>query len=234
MGTTLISVAQTIGQCLYPGTTVLLKKNDLELFRQAGIDISQFHLLDEIDPPICCKNIPHSIIRASWNIIHFTTLFFEIDEAHSIDIFTKIWRKVDSNICLSLNSYKTKVYNLFSVNDVQSIDNFFTFLNNSGDKIFILNCRKDRPLRTESFIELLSKKYFDVPVWLTGDGAPLARRLLSKKKYPKDRIGIHSFENILDKIRCGFISNTSISCLGNHRGTEQFVEELQKLQNSTL
>ncbi len=234
MGTSLVSVAHVIGQSLYPGTTALLKKNDLGLFQQAGIKMPRYDLFNNIESPVYWKNIPDSIIKDSWNIIQTVALLYNINEVYSMGAFKKIWGKVDSNICLSLNNQRIKIYNLFSVNDVQTADKFLSLMDDNSGKILILNCRKDRPLRSKSFVELISKKYSDVPVWLTGDGKYLARSLLLHSNYPDHQISFVSVESIADRLRSGFKDETSIICLGNHRKTVPLMEELQNLQNATL
>jgi len=234
MGPSLLSVAQVIGQCLHPKTIVILKEDDFNLFREAGIETSQHQLIDDSALPVSYKNIPDSVIKESWNSLQSATEVFGIKKTLSTSVFKEIWQKRDSKICLSLKELKTTVFNLFSLNDAESTDKFLTMLHNDNAEIFILNCRKDRPLRTKSFVELFSEKYFDVPVWLTGDGAYLAKTLLAKNKYPKNRISIHSSKKIIDLIRTGYTEATSVFCLGNHRGTDLIVKELQNLHNSNL
>jgi len=234
MGTDLVSVAQTIGQCIESETTLFLKKDDLELFRQAEIKLPGYRLLSDLAPPVSCKNIPVPVLKESWSILQSVNEEFGINETLSNDIFKNIWQEADSKICLSLTGHKTKIFNLFSVNDVHSTDTFLSFLSNGREQIFIVNCRKDRPLRTKSFIELLTNKYSDVPLWLTGNGAPLARRLLARQKNPDNRSSIYSFDQIIKKIHTGFSDDTSIHCLGNHKGVDDFIEKLNNLHNSTI
>lgn len=97
--------------------------------------------------------------------------------------------------------------------------------------ILLLNCRDDRPLRTKSFLGLVDEKYPDAEVWLTGNGRHLASRYLENRQ-PQKAVYCGRSEQVLNKIRNGFTEQTILFGLGNYKGIETLLSEIESLADS--
>ena len=100
--------------------------------------------------------------------------------------------------------------------------------------IFNLNCRDDRPLRTQNFVRLISEHYPNSELWLTGSGRRLAKRLCQRANISGQQVQTLSEKKIVENLHSGFSEFKMIFGIGNRRGTDTILEIIGKISGNGM
>ncbi len=230
MGPDIKETAQSIAECFHKDSLIILSDKSQQLIKTQThyhpntlkVENKEFHHNFE--------NIPKEIINENWSLISAIAAELNLDTKIVMECFAERWQSISSQIRIPLPQQKAEVWDLFSANDIESSK---SFMQNrlggnlfSGHLIFYLNCRADRPLRTKYFVNFISDDFAGAEIWLTGDGRYLAKKLL--KKYAM-RTKLISDQEAFRKITSGFAQETLLFCLGNHKGMDDFISEINNL-----
>lgn len=176
-------------------------------------------------------NVPSEIIIENWSIIKRLANELSITNQITKASFNIEWRKIDKSIKTEINKFNLEIWNLFSANDVSTTAKF---IEHSAKKIiehkniFLLNTRKDRPLRSKDFTDYICNNFTNSDVWIIGNGQYLAKKLLVKNNYPEGNIHIMQIDKLIELIAHDNKEFRRIYCIGNYKGTEKIVSWITK------
>ncbi|MCP5064058.1 MAG: hypothetical protein GY936_16575 [Ignavibacteriae bacterium] len=236
MGKSLKENYFTISQCIYKDSIIYLSSETEQKMKDYSINLDNVKLAPDISNNFNLSNIPIDIVNDSWSIIKTLSSDLKLDLIVSLEKFTTAWTTIDNKIKLQIPNKNFTVWNLFSVNDILSLQNIINFnikkLTEDHDKVFFLNCRADRPLRTIHFTQYIIDNFPEAGIWLTGNGKPLAKRYLIKENFNQQNIEYISQENALKNIQTGISKETHLFCIGNYKNMDTFISQVN--QFSTL
>lgn len=229
MGRNLKENIISMSKCIFSKARIYVNDRvykNLSQFRKLNSNII---VLPEIRGNFGYKNIPNDIIIDSWSIIRGFCSQLSIDKSISQKVFSDEWENIDNNIKRDIVVNNSSIYNLFSVNDIETTSKFVSFINQNTfekrKKIFFLNCRMERPIRTVIFVKYLLKSFNNSEIWLTGNGQKLAKQFLKGKNnvYLKSSFeAIVSFKSLHNR-------DTNFYFLGNYKGMKDFLINLNGL-----
>jgi poly-gamma-glutamate synthase PgsB/CapB len=232
MGENIYDISQSISECFYNKAKILIPDNTKSLFSN-GIDIDSYPV-ESFDHSYI--NIPFPIINESWELISKLCDIIDLDKKVVEEEFRAQWEKNNDSIKITNEELQFDFWNLFSVNDVNSARLFIEYLvenfieKNNIEVIF--NTRSDRPLRTKSFVPLLSEYFKDHTIFMTGSGKILAYNLL-KNSGCRNLQKINNNELIL-KYKNGFNTYTTVIGMCNFREIENFMQEIYILKKGDV
>ncbi len=234
MGTTRGQIANTIFQCLNKNSTVFLSEDiqpEDSLPSRAGLSINK---IQPASCPIRLENIPPEIVDTNWALIKSVSDYSKIAPDIWQTVFMEKWNQIDRNIKTRLLRKNIEFWNLFSVNDTQSAAIFLRHISETANQfrlqILLLNLRRDRPLRTKQFAELIRQSHHRQEIWIMGSGRYLIKRFLSKAQ--SDHIRILTVRDVAKKIQDGFPEATQIIGMGNHQGTRDLLLSINSLTDT--
>lgn len=234
MGLSMAEIGRSIVECVYKKSELFVVDTNNAYTHLQEISCTQLHALKNTPCPFQLSNIPQSVLDESWTLVSNVSARLKINPKNVLLHFQGIWKKIDAQFEQKSGSGYLHFYNLFSTNDAQSaklfIDHFLQQKKESAQVIFYLNCRADRPLRTAAFAELLSENYSDSAIWLTGGGWQQARRLI-RKKMPEKQLTKNTAKSALKTIQSLSDKETVIFAIGNHKGSESFLEGIEQFLN---
>ena len=229
MGNDIQSISRTLQESFYSKAQKILPENYSYFYKPVQNTLYYKSKLFEIDFP----NIPSEVINKNWGLINSICVELNLDLEIAYNKFHEEWKKSNNNIRIKNKKLNFEFWNLFSVNDYDSSKLFIEHImkkeSNKYKLEIIFNTRFDRPLRTKSFIPLLTEYFSNNLIVLVGSGSNLAFRHLKKsscKNYSKI-----SITDIDKKFKSGFRNRTLIIGIGNHFGMNDLIEEI-KLLNS--
>ena len=238
MGRTLSENTRTIARCIHPLTTVFCLEETDALLASANIHISRKFICEKVESPIQLGNIPQQILDNSWSLIKKTAALRAIDSSDALNCFLEVWDSTNNKIKHRLSEKNVTFWDLYSVNDIPSAHQFISYLierhSDGATIIFNLNCRDDRPLRTQNFVCLISEHYPNSELWLTGNGRRLAKRLCRRENISGQQVQVLSEKKIIENLHRGFSEFTMIFGIGNRRGTGIILETIGKISGKEI
>jgi len=230
MGPDITDTAHSISECFSKDSSIILTKGTMQLLSRVPRRHAGMHQAENEEFPVHFKNIPHQIINENWAVISTLAGKLNLDKKTTEQCFTDAWKSIDQRISYLLPNQNAEFWNLFSANDSHTSDSFMRkrLGENSFDRNLLcyLNCRADRPLRTKEFVNLILGKYSQAEIWLIGDGKHLAKNIF--RNHAMD-IKLISDQQAVQNIKSGFSRETLLFCLGNFKGMESFISEIDSL-----
>jgi poly-gamma-glutamate synthase PgsB/CapB len=232
MGETIEKNQLTILECVYKKSTVLLTTTTNRVLKNVEFSHNKINIAQLTKFNSNFENIPHKIITESWSIIEEISKLLNIDEEIAKNEFISEWKLINEKIKMRIPGSNIDIWNLFSINDVATTESFVQLSQNlkkENKTIFIINSRLDRPIRTKEFVEYIANNFLHSNVWLMGSGKQLAKNILMKNHFPKESVLYLRNNQIIDKIKKSLPNNTSLYCIGNHKGAEHLLYQLKDL-----
>ena len=119
------------------------------------------------------------------------------------------------------------IANAFACNDVTSLSRLWGASTDSGERIVLLNARRDRPLRTLAFLQFFASLPERPEIVLAGD--PLARRLAKRLGLNAVSLRARDASGALDEISRHVKSGAVVWGIGNYRGMgADFADEIRR------
>ncbi|MEN8192110.1 MAG: Mur ligase family protein [Bacteroidota bacterium] len=225
----------TISQCISDDSIVYLTAETNQKMMAFGISINNTNVVSKYSCNFNLSNIPIDIVHDNWSLIKTLSTDLNIDDNITLEKFKTKWISIDHKIKSDIPDKNFIVWNLFSVNDIMTLQNIVSFnvdeLAKAHDKIFFFNCRMDRPLRTIHFTEYIISNFPEAEIWLTGDGKRMARHSLVRNNIKTQNIEYVSADDVLNKIQSGKIKETHLFCIGNYKGMEEFNSMVSQLSD---
>ncbi|MCA9734475.1 MAG: hypothetical protein H6696_20335 [Deferribacteres bacterium] len=237
MGNNLIENTRVLRECIPDSATIITIPTVAKLLHESCQNSFRLLVANSKAPSDRYENIPESIIAEHWSLIQTMCRHVSIEEDLCKEVFHQFWREANARICLTFPEKNTELCDLFSANDVESTHRFVQHAlehtqTQEKELIFLLNCREDRPLRTQQFSHYLGKNFSESLVWLTGSGRYLGKRMLVNQKFPKERLFLLNRHEIRGKVFENSGRNKLIFCIGNHKGMDGFLDEISKLREN--
>ena len=181
--------------------------------------------------PVKQKYISPVILDNHWGMMLEFIRCFNLNYECGVKIFREEWQKNCEKIRIEKIEKRYLFWNLFTVNDPDSakllITRILADLIGHWDCTVIFNGRKDRPLRTKSFAPLLALFPAGTTIWVTGSGRLLAGRFF-RKIISDGQVKIMSQAKILENLQPGFRKDTVLFGLGNVKGVEHLIREVEQ------
>lgn len=239
MGTNLYDHIQTLLGCITNNSHIYILEDTNTILKNLNISFKSIRVVKNISFKQKFTNIPNNVITRSWSLLSEFTNSLNLDQQLNLKNFKSIWESINQNIKYVIPNSNFEIWNLFSVNDVittkEYINHSLRISEQGKNKIFLLNNRKDRPLRTQDFALYIADNFRYSEVWLTGDGKQLARSILIKNNFNKENILMLNQEDLINKINSLLKEKIILYCIGNYKNMEQFLLNLQyiskELQN---
>ena len=227
-------IAKTIFNCLRQEAKIFIDENLLNSYYSSE-DLPNLHrigLAESFPEPI--DHIPPMILNQNWNLIKYFAQHLKLNPQTVYQCFKKEWCKIGSNIYFSLPDLNISIWNLFSVNDIQSTNLFVQLSRNdlpqNSQIIVLLNTRNDRSLRTKQFAEFLKKEFSQSNIWLIGNDRKLAMNLLMREGVETKFIFLKSQRIILEELKKGYPVPTTMYCMGNFKEMDHFSSSIRQLE----
>ena len=230
MGMSLKDAACSMAECLVKESELFHLKSTVLPALPTNLFPSHSHSLSVVSCPFILPHIPPQVLNESWTLVQAVADFLGINQQTTKRIFRNVWQEVDADMERKI-SENVCFYDLFSANDIRSAQLFVEHIlrrkASNANLIFYLNCRADRPLRTRDFAMLLAKYYPDSEVWLTGEGWPLAKRLL-RQTFSSEQIRRQPIQKALQDLHAIESEKTILFGLGNHKGMDLFLKKIKQ------
>jgi poly-gamma-glutamate synthase PgsB/CapB len=227
---------RSIGRCIQSATKLICSKETETQLAANNVQIKDKIIYREYKSPLQNTNIPPEIMIHSWSIVREMAAHLDIRQSDAIECFIDTWTSLNSTIEYFVPEKNITFWNLYSVNDIHTAQQYLAYLlkkyPDGSRVIFNLNCRNDRPLRTRSFIDLLSDHHPNIEIWLTGSGRMLAKKLCHKKKESGNPLKILSTNNMIEMLGTGFTDSGIIFGLGNKHGTDKIFKALVQMSTT--
>jgi hypothetical protein len=148
--------------------------------------------------------------------------------------FLNTWKTKNNTIRFFNKKLNFEFWNLFSVNDYESAQQFIKFILDKHSPRhnyeIILNTRMDRPLRTKYFVSLISQYFKNTPIIVSGSGKLLAYKLLKQSNCKNTKIlNNNRLQGLLSNTYPSF---TTIIGLANYKGLENFIYNINSVLES--
>lgn len=172
------------------------------------------------------QNIPDGIFNSNIAIALEVARIVGVEQKLASKKINQILKKEKSPIYkYKVNGNLVELINGFSVNDVESANDFLNYwemkLDGFNDKIIIFNTRSDRPIRTKKFCQWISKFTNVYKIIITGSHSYYAKRCFIKEGVEAKKILIWNAINKLEikkKINKLFRCKITVIGLGNEAG----------------
>lgn len=172
------------------------------------------------------QNIPDGIFNSNIAIALEVARIVGVEQKLTSKKINQILKKEKSPIYkYKVNGNLVELINGFSVNDVESANDFLNYwemkLDGFNDKIIIFNTRSDRPIRTKKFCQWISKFTNVYKIIITGSHSYYAKRCFIKEGVEAKKILIWNAINKLEikkKINKLFRCKITVIGLGNEAG----------------
>ncbi len=234
MGGNLNKNVSVIAESLFKKSKLIVNQNTFDLLKKSDIKNSKILIAGNEKLPVNVQNIPENVLESQWQLISTFSNDLNLDDSKTKKVFQEFWNKISNEISVSLPDKNIELWDLFSVNDIISTEQFINFRLEKGAEnstiTFLLNCREDRPLRTKDFSKLISGTFPESRVFLIGSGRQLAARLFKKQGFPAKSILMLSKQSLLQKFELGFTQKTLLFCVGNYKNMDWLLNRIHNLK----
>ncbi|MBN2365049.1 MAG: hypothetical protein JXL67_02715 [Calditrichaeota bacterium] len=190
------------------------------------LDFSAPVLIDNHFP-----NISPDVISQNHGLVQSLTDSFQLNQKLVRKIFRREWKRISDSLLKSYPEKNFDFLNLFSVNDPESTLEMIRHFRKRGEKrveeIFLFNARADRPYRSLQFIDLFKENFPEKTIWVCGSGKFFFRNFYRKEISGNNIFLVENNQSLLSIFKNGFDTSVRIYGCGNHKGMQQFLEQLR-------